>query len=255
MGLGDWLLTAGEAARRAAGTKKKYRILDKRGQQHWEWIFEGHPNIARIGERSEADIGFVNGHRMYIVDETKERRTFCEYQPYPAPLKLTARAQELAKLAKGAVVFHPAIKRRASPNKSWGEERWQHLIDIGKGVRWLQIGEPGVPRIRGADHVLTPDFRDAIGLLSGARAAVLHEGALHHAAAAVSTPTVVIFGGYISPRVTGYDGQVSLYMEDERWPLGCGMRVPCQHCKDAMASITPERVAEALMKMLAGAEN
>ncbi len=242
-------MAAGEATRRAAGTKKKFRILDKNGQEHWEWLFDGHPNIARPGERYDGDIGFVNRHRVYIADETKERRTFCEYRPHPAPLQITARAQELSKLAKGAVVFHPAIKRRASPNKDWGLERWQQLIALG-GVRWLQIGEPGVPRIAGADHVATPDFRDAIGLISGARAAVLHEGALHHAAAAVGTPAVVIFGGYISPRVTGYDAQSSLYVEDERWPLGCGMRVPCQHCAEAMAAITPARVAEALMQLL-----
>lgn len=251
IGIGDWILTAGEATRRAAGTKKKFRILTKRGEPFWHEVFEGNPNIARPGEPYDEDLGFVNRHRIYIADETKEKRTFREYRPAPAPLRLNAAALDMARRAKGAVVFNPSIKRGASPNKDWGFERWQKLVWMGTDIRWIQIAEPGVRRVRGAEPIETPNFQCAMGLLKGARAAVLHEGALHHAAAALGTPAVVIFGSYISPRVTGYDGQAVLYVEDERHPLGCGMRIPCEHCAASMASITPAIVLNKLRELLA----
>ena len=189
---------------------------------------------------------------MYIVDETKERRTFREYKPHPAPLRLTPAALDMAKRAKGAVVFNPSIKQRASPNKQWPWESWQRLVEkTSSSVRWIQMVEPGVRRMRFAEPIETPSFQCAVGLVAGARAAVLHEGALHHAAAALGVPAVVIFGSYISPRVTGYDGQIALFEDSPEWPLGCGARIPCEHCKAAMAAITPERVAEALQGVLA----
>jgi len=114
----------------------------------------------------------------------------------------------------------------------------------------VQLQEPGVKRVGNVDVLACGNFMDAVGALSGARAAVLQEGALHHAAAAVGTPAIVIRGGFISPKVTGYAGQVDFYVEDERWPLGCGYRVPCEHCKAAMESITPEQVAASLIELL-----
>lgn len=245
-------MTAGEATRRAAGTGKKFRILNKRDEHYWHFVFEGNPNIARPGEKSDGDIGFVNRHRMYIVDETKERRTFREYKPHPAPLRLDAAALDMAKRSAGAVVCNPSIKQRASPNKLWPWENWQKVVEKTSGsIRWIQMVEPGVRRLRFAEPIETPSFQSAVGLLKGARAAVLHEGALHHAAAAVGTPAVVLFGGYISPRVTGYDGQVALFHDTPQWPLGCGMRIPCQHCAEAMAAIRPEIVAEKLADLMA----
>jgi ADP-heptose:LPS heptosyltransferase len=84
-------------------------------------------------------------------------------------------------------------------------------------------------------------------VLANAKACVLPEGAMHHACAALNTPAVVIYGGYISPAVTGYDTQTSLFTGGD---LGCGMRHPCRHCDRAMASIKPETVADHLTGLL-----
>lgn len=239
-------MAAGEARRLAAGTARKYRILDKRNNPYWHAVFEGNPNVARPHEKGDGAVGFVNGHRAYIADETKQQRTFREYRPTPAFLAVPRNVQHLANLSRGAVVFHPGIKANASPNKDWGWGNWEELVEVASDVRWVQLGEPGVPRIPKAEYVPTSQFWEAIAVLSGAMAAVVHEGALHHASAALGVRAVVLYGGYIGPRVTGYDGQVALFHETEEYPLGCGMRVPCEHCKEAMASITPAMVLEAL---------
>lgn len=251
MGIGDELMMAGEARKRAAGSRQKFLMHDKRGQPKWHPVWEGNPNIARQGEPFDGVIGFTNGLRPYIVETTPDRFTFRAYTPAPAYLPLTSRALELKRAAEGAVIFNPTIKPRASPNKQWGLWRWQRLVTLTRDLRWLCIGEPaGMPRIQDAKFMPTMSFMDACGYLAGARAAVLHEGGLHHAAAALGVPAIVIHGGFISPRVTGYAGQVAMYEEDERWPYGCGQRVKCEHCAEAMNRITPELVAAALRELL-----
>ena len=93
----------------------------------------------------------------------------------------------------------------------------------------------------------TPTFQDACTALSGAAAAVLPEGGLHHAAAALGVPAVVIFGGVCSPANTGYGPHVNLY---EPHGSPCGQRVACAHCRRALAAIGPETVADHLDRML-----
>jgi ADP-heptose:LPS heptosyltransferase len=86
----------------------------------------------------------------------------------------------------------------------------------------------------------------AAATLSRARAAVLPEGGLHHAAAAVGVKSIVIYGGYISPQQTGYNLHENIFTGGEP----CGMRIPCRHCEKAMASIAPEMVMEKLKKIM-----
>ena len=250
MGIGDELMLAGEAKRRAAGTARRYRMLDKFGQPRWHFVWDRCAHVAKPGEPCDGEIGFSAGKRPYVVDVKLDRYSFREYAPAPAEFQLGPQAQSFSKLTKGCIVFNPTIKHKASPNKQWGLENWKRLIALGREFRWVQIGAAALLRIRGAEEIPTFNFWDACGALAGARAAVLHEGALHHAAASTGTLCVVIYGGFISPRVTGYAGQAPLFVESERWPLGCGMRVPCGHCRDAMDQITPETVLGALRSLL-----
>jgi ADP-heptose:LPS heptosyltransferase len=91
-------------------------------------------------------------------------------------------------------------------------------------------------------RVVTHSFRDALGVLSLARLYIGPEGGLHHAAAALGIPAVVIFGGFNSPKSTGYPWQSNITGSSGE---PCGSVAACWHCRDAMASITVERVLEA----------
>lgn len=246
-------MRAGEAGRRAKLVPgSRYRMLDKAGAPMWHFVWEGNPHVARPGEPYTDSIGYVNGVRDYIESHTKQQYVFRAYQPHPAHIARQHISPRLAARAAGRIVFNPTIKDRAPPNKQWGFDKWKSLLALGASAPWLRIGEyEGGPRYGGADFAVTRSFWDAVSVISGAAAVVCHEGALHHAAAALGVPCIVIRGGFISPRVTGYEGQADLYVEDARYPLGCGMRVPCEHCREAMSSITPDRVLGALKSLLA----
>ena len=252
MGIGDELMCAGEARKRAAGDRtKRYGMLDKFDRPKAHFIWDHCDFVAPAGAPNDGNIGYVNGMRPYIAGKEPNRWVWREYEPYPAALRIPEHLKKLRAFAEGMIVFNPGIKAKASPNKDWGRARWRSLISRSERRGWLQLCEPGAERITGATHYVTGSFYEALALLSGARAAVLHEGALHHAAASLDVPAVVLYGGYISPRVTGYNGQKSLFVHSEQYPLGCGHRLPCEHCARAMAQISPDDVLRALDELLA----
>lgn len=251
MGWGDELMAAGEVDRLAACTPQRVAIIDGRNGKHrWSELWAGHPNIARPGEPFDARIINSGGHRPYIASRTDRQWTWRAYRPQPARVFFTAAELEFGRQACGCVLIEPSLKTRDGNNKAW--PGWRALVKARPDLPWLQIGPPEVAHIAHVRRIVTRSFRDALAIMAHCRAAVLPEGGLHHGAAAVGTPAVVIFGGFISPQVTGYATQHSLFAADDpNYPLGCGMRVACDHCRQAMDAIKPDNVIEKMGVILA----
>lgn len=218
----------------------------------WHELWKGNPRIAHPGERGDFQtlVPRIGYRRPYIAEKSETRWTWQRWGPEwggAAPvgeIYLTDAEKGFGIVnTSGVIVISPTLKKGASPNKAWGDERWKALVAMlsRDGHRVVQLGPHGTKIISGATPVFTNTIREAVSAMMTAKAAILTEGALHHIAAAVGTPAVVIFGAYISPEVTGYASQTSLFTGEG---LGCGMRVPCYHCAAAMQKITPEAVLE-----------
>ncbi len=152
---------------------------------------------------------------------------------------------------RGYIVIEPNPKPNGNPNKDWGWNRWQALVSTVKWIAhpWVQLGPKRTPILEGVTHIVTPTFADACSVLSGASALVSTEGGLHHAAAALDIPGVVIWGGISSPANLGYDLHSNLFERmDGESP--CGQWVRCDHCREAMARISTDRVLEHLNELL-----
>jgi ADP-heptose:LPS heptosyltransferase len=253
MGWGDELMVTGQARLMQMRDPRKVRIEYERPR--WFDTYEHNPRIALPTERGDFQIlrPRANGLRPYCTNKTPERWTWKAYRPPVGELYLTPQELVFGAQFAGRVIVEPHIKAAASPNKQWGWMRWNKLawMLMRRGVRLAQIGPGHVESLEGVEFIETPGLRHAAAVVANARAVVVPEGGLHHTAAVFNTPEVVIYGGFISPEVTGYAGQVSLFMNDERHPLGCGWRTLCDHCSKAMASITPEAVAIQLENLLA----
>lgn len=249
MGMGDELMAAGEAAALAARAGLPVTILDinMRPRRHKVWTHCQDVDMA--GGRGPR---IVNGPscRPYIdyAASTPERWAWKLYRPQRARLSIGADLLAWAETYAGSVIVEPNVKYNAPVGKSWGPERWQALVDAWPGLPWLQVSVPGTHRLRGVRHVEPPTFGHLFAVLARSQAAVLPEGGLHHAAAAVRLPAVVLFGGYISPETTGYAEHVNIFTGGE----ACGLRSPCEHCRQAMAAITVDRVLAALGLILEG---
>ena len=242
MGLGDEILVTGQARQLQERDPHPVYVVGKDAGPRWHWLWDGNPRLTK--NKHGAQI-LMNGPgaRPYVdyAKSTPERWAYTNWRTVPGELYLPRLEPS------DYVLIEPHVKKRASPNKQWG--RWQALVDLMPEVRWLQVGPSGTEVLRGAVFIETTDFRQACIQLSGVRAAVLPEGGLHHAAAALGIPSIVLFGSMTSPRNTGYDAHVNLAIDD---PEGLGWRISHPACAAAWDKIVPEYVAERLKGILNG---
>jgi ADP-heptose:LPS heptosyltransferase len=94
--------------------------------------------------------------------------------------------------------------------------------------------------------VQTPSFRAAAAVLANAVAFVGTEGGLHHAAAALGRPAVVLFSEFISPAITGYRTHRNLYHAGQP----CGSRSACSGCRASMEAISVDEVVSNLLEIV-----
>jgi hypothetical protein len=265
VGWGDEIMVTAAARKLQQADARKVAVRNRHGAARWDAIWENNPRIATPDEVNALyGVGFqyldnAPKRRPYIDDTTPERFTFNGWRVAdtgPGEIYLTEAEAALGRKARGAIVIEPNLKPRASPNKQWGVGKWKDLVRMITiaGYEVVQLGDEGTHVLRNARLIITRTPRQACGVLSGARGAVLPEGGLHHAAAALGIPAAVIFGGYIAPSVTGYDFDTSshrnIFTGGERWPYGCGHRVSCRHCIEAMEQITARQVFQSLEECL-----
>lgn len=249
MGWGDELMVTGQARVLQEADPRPVRVLYEKERWHEAW--DHNPRIVKPGETHNFQElrPRVDGLRPYCTNKTAERWTWRAYQPPRGELYFTPAEKAFGALHAGRILVEPRVKPGASPNKNWGRNRWIELVRLARarGLPVAQVGPVPKYQLPGAEFIVTPTMRHAAAVMSTALAAVLHEGGLHHVAAAVGTKAVVIYGGFISPRVTGYPEQRSLFTGEG---LGCGERNECDHCKAAMTAIAPEFVVQQLEEML-----
>lgn len=242
MGIGDQIIGTGLA--KGAAVRGKRVALGDGTRIRWDGnsptIFKNNPNLAPPGSERATDIEWVpfyKGSRMYNKGGTD--RWIWNYKFRATPGEIYFDLTEHVALEPNTVLIEPNVPNKpCGPNKQWAFDRWrvvvEELVRSGFKVRQFDYGRPNVV----APLIRTENFRLAAAYLKQAKLAILHEGGLHHAAAAVGTPAVVLFGGFVPPEVLGYDIHVNLTGGAE----ACGSFAKCQHCVDAMDRISTEEV-------------
>ena len=244
MGIGDELLAMGQARRYVQEHGcEKVEIVDRNGHRRSHYLWARCSYIAQPGELTKHRVVSGGNARPYVdyVRTTPLRWAWRKFEPTPAELPwITADAR-----ARDVIIVEPNLKPSASPNKQWG--RWQELIDAAPTLPWAQMSGGGQVQLRGVTQLEANGFAGTCGLLRGARLAVLPEGALHHAAAAVGCPAIVLFGAYIPASATGYDCQVNVEVDD---PAATGWRIMNERCQAAWKTITPQAILERVRALL-----
>jgi hypothetical protein len=242
-------MAAGEARRLHQETGGVVSIVSALGARaQYSALWRGLGYIAGPGERTVVQLVDSPRARRYRECADNEGSTWQAYRPIPAEIVFTATERDIAALVPvGFVAVEPHIKRGrdGAANKDWGWQRYADVIARLPDIRWLQMGDRHSKPLPGVEFVPTGTFRQTCALLSRARAYLGPEGGLHHACAALRVPAVVIFGGYISPAVTGYDDHINLFSGRG---LGCGRSLACD-CV-CMSNITCDVVADALRTLL-----
>lgn len=260
MGYGDELIASG-LARGAAARGKRVAFGDGRriiwsAQSHQ--IFRGNPNVAKPGSEQSGDLEWIahyRGNRLYGSLDGNHWR-FRDFECPPGELMFDDEEIGFAALRppQPFIVIEPRVKpfgACAGSNKQWPVLRYAKLADELKretGIRVVQLVPTGwQPLLSRVEVVVTPSFRHAVAVLRHAALYIGPEGGLHHGAAAVGTLAVVIFGGFNTPRSTGYPWHENLTVGEP-----CGTTAACDHCRAAMASIGVDQVRQAALRQLQG---
>lgn len=218
-------------------------------------IFRKNKNIATPGSERADDIewcAFYRGHRIYNRQEAGRWVWNADFKAIPGELFFSLGEAHFASRVKpGFVLIEPNVPwwKSVAVNKDWGKEKFQAVVNNLKnqGHRVAQFSY-GKVKLSGVDVIYANDFRSAAAALARAKLAVLPEGGLHHAAAAVGIPAVVLFGGFIPPAVTGYDSHINLTGGAE----ACGSIHECKHCRAALDAISVDEAMDACRKLLKG---
>lgn len=274
MGYGDYIMLSGVVR----DIKKKFRDFAvtasaaERSGYYFEAVFQGNPYLTRAdtvaGQKKVFDVPPL----QFGSQDAQRIRWSPGFHPIPGNLYFTEeesrtalRSAEAIRAASGCqtlVFLNPYAKPRIvidgetieydhHVNKEWGYRRYCDLVRALRGkLVFVQASGPLDQRalVEGAYEIETPTFRDAAALLSQCDAYLGCEGGLHHAASALDRRGVVIFGGWISPKVTGYAIHDNVYRGD--LADACGSLHPCPHCSRIMADISVDEIVLRLSALL-----
>jgi ADP-heptose:LPS heptosyltransferase len=249
LGLGDWVLSTADAKYYNELHNLRVVFANEARKISYNWdIFKNNPRIAEKPEPGEQVVRIENyaGNRPYIADITEERFTW-NYNFKASPGEFWLDKQELKIGVEDAVIIEPYVKDHHifSQNKAWPLERWMELVK-SLDLNWVQLGPPDRKALPGVRKINTRRFREALPYLNKAKLVVTTDGGLHHSRAALGKDAVVLWGGLVPPTVLGYDLHTNIWHGAEP----CGNRSLCDHCREAMESISVEEVKEAIEERL-----
>ena len=216
-----------------------------------EEMFANNPNIARPGGEQSNHLRWIphyKGSRMYNKQSADRQRWVWNYdfKVSPGEFFFSDAERSLIKYSRSTlgdfIVIEPNVpwQKPVAANKDWGDKYFHLTERLQKhGAQIVQfIHKNSVRRLRGVTSLQMTNFREVIATLSLAKLYIGPEGGMHHAAAAVGIPAVVLMGGFIPPQVVGYDSHINLTGGAE----ACGSIQPCAHCEKAMQRIDVDEV-------------
>lgn len=266
-GIGDSLLFSTVLYYLGLQTETRFLV----GSAHPE-IFAGNPYVKHLRFRSQAFVyRFARALRCLRVVDEFIHMDYYHAGPIPKKhiMQLLAERVGLKEAPTHPVIFlsaeeharqmlPPAEKpwiaiqsignSKWTDNKNWGSENFARLTSmLAPSFSLVQLGsadDPPLPvqlNLCGKIRV-----RQVFQILGACAGFVGLEGFLMHAATAVKTTAVVIYGGFTAPWQTGYAANVNLYNPVPCAP--CWLETKCPHQKKCMEEITPEQVVAAILE-------
>lgn len=220
-------------------------------------IFKNNPNIAQPGEEGKSNLIWFKtypGVRPYIKQDLGDRWEWnYDHKIIPGEffydqeeLNFIRNVYDIGEFSKNRrknILIEPHTKDMA-PNKKWPFDRYQKVVDIliDLGYKVYQF-DYGKEKLNYVYQIPTKNFREVILYMNLVDFYIGAEGGLHHTAAALNKKAVVLFGGFIDPKITGY-GKYFFHKNIFTGNIACGVKYSCYHCMQAMDNITVDMVIE-----------
>ncbi len=218
-------------------------------------IFKNNPNISQFNEDSSITvlpIQLNNPTANYCKQDTPEKAVhrydkhvieqICEtYGIHDPVLKcdlfLTDEEKLFSKkfaneLKEKYITIEPNTKDEYTLNKRYPHDKWQKIVnDVQNKIKIVQIGVKGSKVLDNViDMTGKTNFREAASLISRSEFHVGCEGGLMHAANSLNKRSVIIFTGFLHPKMTAYPENINIWIGKNHGP--CGMKILCSQCEN-----------------------
>ncbi len=265
MGYGDLLMVAGAAQSLYAAHPElgPVGIATREGKIRWRPEWRGNPAIhcpIKGGAPPRQTITAGGGYLPYLSEplslERGIRYSGWRARDHRGSIYLTdeerARVGPLAQVGRYILVEPCSLAK--NPNRRPSHMFWYALVDelraiLPRDIRFVQLHHSEALVVPSLVQVPNTAFRDACAVLERADCYIGTEGGLAHAAQALGTPAVVLWGGCVDPYYLGYPEHLNIASQYEDSP--CGRLDPCMHCVRAWAGIDPIAVAAELLSYTA----
>jgi ADP-heptose:LPS heptosyltransferase len=254
MGMGDHLISTAMAKKAYARIGEPVVIGDG-SRVEWSPVFANNPKIAKEAFEGCLWVRSYKGARPYIESNEPDKLIYKkDFRAEPGEIFFSDEEMKFFADFKNFVLIEPNVKRLPlSKNKDWGHEKWQKVVNALPHIQFVQM-KTGKYKLENVKLVDSPGIRHGFAMVRQCDLFVGTDGALHHAAAALGKPAVVVWGGLASPVNLGYSTHVNLHAGSKP----CGSKFPCLHCQYELEKITVEMVIEAIKKehgRITGSEN
>ena len=267
MGVGDALMATGEVKELKKKNPYAKFIIGDGNRSYWNEVFDNNPNIIRGSEeKNYNEVIWIKNYdggrpyRSYGDNFPKDNYNWKKYKALKGEFYFTKKEIEVAEKVISATKKHigqkkiifiePHLKkRRGYENRDWGFHNWQRVVEeLNHLYAFLQITYEERKSIKGSININGLNFRTSSAILSMCDLFIGPEGGMMHAAAATNRKAVIVWGGHISPDITGYDFHNHLYNKHPLSP--CGSKNVCMHCLEELKKITADEVIAEIKKII-----
>lgn len=244
MGLGDEIMALGRLEAQYEESGEPAKVVDANGRDRFHIVWEGNPAYSKEATRKIID---GPGARPYIKFNSGNAKFNLEHTARAGRIFIPEEYNRKHPLPPYAIVS-PHLKKLASPNKSYGFDRWAAVIKNFPIPVYQLIQDYSEKILPGALVLYTPHLYHALAMIKDAAVVMCNEGGTHHMAASLKVPAVVFFGSFIPPSVTGYSFHYNIGIES---PHGyCGKWTRCKECDELKKTIEPNTIREKAILMM-----
>lgn len=271
MGLGDDLMITSIAKIEKEKFPDRQIIIGnyKKKIAYYSIVYENNPNITNPENIDNLKpIHYINYHpenRPYVnrLKSTKNNWSWnYDFRPIPGEIYFSelenSKAKQILDDAKSfwkknnfdnykGIIFLESSSSKLKDqqfsvkhqNKDWSYENWFNLIKKLSSeyliIQSVHLETKKIPDVYFCDQ----NFRISCAVMNKTDLYVGHEGGFGHVAAALNKKAVIYFGGWIDPKVIGYDFHKNIYVNIAGSPCG-SMTYLCDHCINCRSKITPD---------------
>ena len=145
-------------------------------------------------------------------------------------------------------VVHSEGKKSYTPNKEWGADKFQQVINSLNFIRWVQVGLTNHTRLNNTmDLRGKTTIRELAYIINKAEFVVCLEGLYNHIASAFNTKSITIFSGFHPITAANYPNTVPVVRNPQVPCSPCMLLSPCPVCgKPCTNDIAPKTVIDTI---------